>query len=1024
MSKVEVQLFQIPSVKLDGEPVSFPFKRVDALFYYLACQKSATRQELVNLLWEDCSEETGYKNLRHTIYTLRKCLGSDIVLTTPKTEVRLNPDREIICDYDHLSPKTAQDVDQFLRGFTVKNASNYNSWVDQLREQLNIRILNQLSASASAALRRGDLAGAEQLALEYLNRDGLDEKMVTFLMRLYRQEERFYKAVNLYQRLKDKLAEELGISPLHETTTLYYEIVNQWNQTTDEEAADTSQQQLLPSRAALLQKIRSYYQNFLEAFNEAPSLLLYGDAGCGKSYLLQHFLRSSDSSQFLLLVGSCTMTEQASYLEPWKAVMLSVAEYFLNRHIPIPETTRRTVASVFPVFSDSGEDIREPRQFSRDRCSDTVADAVTLLLSLVGRQQKILLAFENLQWMDVASLDLLCHVLRRLGGSQLMLLATSRTLNLNLTFAFDDSALLKLPVPCFTEDETNTFLENLLGREIPLSVQARVYEATEGNPRLLTDLAESLRGKPLTEEALPDSSSILRQRLAGLSPESLQLANVLALFREKAPCWLLTEITGYPMSQLYDLSVELKQHGLVEELYEDGESYLEFLHPHMRDTIYQFQSYFKRQPQHLLIADYLEHHLREGDGSGYLELAYHYSQGGDALRAFRYRVLYLDLYTRNCCEIPPQQDFSSIRPLPEGTSAEDFLRELEIELRRLQRLPEHHQLEELERLLLCSKSRYLIYAGKYQEGIAIASQLLDALSSHSGEEADFLLRAQRQLIAYNLQIDQLESCGQYISRGLEIAEQANLPLQRACYLLFRGVFFCKSGDYYKSNYYLQESLEQMLHLSRNYQMFSAVIHTWLGECKRRQKDFVAACAEYRIAAEAISHLGYLPGSGFLYTCYGRAALALGDDYKAANLFSTALAAYEHTQELPGRALAQSYSAYYAAKKQQHDEAAALLAASWESASQLSSLVEQGIRDSVLAQLRQDLDQSGETDNALHRYLYRPLDIYCHRGLQRLRGVPGAYECEILEECLKFSIRQAKPLSVENLYSKNKNFMTE
>ena len=267
-----VTMLQTPRVELNGREIVFPFKRVDALFYYMVVRRSATRQELVNLLWEDCSEETGYKNLRHTIYTLRKCLGSDIVLTSPKTEVRLNPEREVACDFDQMEPQTSQDVDQFLRGFTVKNASNFNSWVDQLREQLNNRTLGQLSANAADALKRGDLAAAEQFGLEYLNRDGLDEKMVTFLMRLYRQEERFYKAVNLYQRLKEKLADELGISPLHETTALYYEIVNQWNQTTDEESVG-EKQQLLPSRAALSQKLRTHYQNFLESFNGSPSLL-------------------------------------------------------------------------------------------------------------------------------------------------------------------------------------------------------------------------------------------------------------------------------------------------------------------------------------------------------------------------------------------------------------------------------------------------------------------------------------------------------------------------------------------------------------------------------------------------------------------------------------------------------------------------------------------------------------------------------------------------------------------------------
>ena len=1024
MAKVEVQLFQIPCVKLDGELVSFPFKRVDALFYYLACQKTATRQELVDLLWEDCSEETGYKNLRHTIYTLRKCLGTDIVLTNPKTEVRLNPEREIDCDFDRMDPRAAQDVDQFLRGFSVKNAPNFNSWVDQLREQLNTRALGKLGANAAEALQRGDHAAAEQMALEYLNRDGLDEKMVTFLMRLYRQEGRFYKAVNLYQRLKEKLAEELGISPLHETTALYYEIVNQWNQTTEENSVG---QQMLSSRAAVLQKLRAHYQSFLEPFSEAPSLLFYGDAGCGKTYLLQRFLRSTDSSQFLLLMGSCTMAEQHSYLEPWKTVMLSVAEYFLNHHLTMPENTRRTVATVFPVFSDSTGDGREPRHFSRDRCSDAVADAVTLLLSLIARQKKLLLVFENLQWMDPASLDLLCQVLRRLGGRELMLLATSRTLNLELTFAFDESALLKIPIPCLSEEETVTFMQGALGQDIPPSIQARVYEATEGNPRLLKDLAESLQGKPLTEEALPDSRSILRQRLSGLSSESLDLANVLALFQEKAPCRLLSDITGFSTTQLYDLSVELTQHGLVEEYYEDGESYLQFIHPHMRSTVYQMQSYFKRQPLHLTIARHLERHLREEDADAFLQLVYHWEQGGDPFRAFRYRVLHLDLFTRSCCEIPPCQSAVPIRPLPAGTSVEDVLRELDQELSRLRRLSEDFppdELDKLEELLQCVKSRYYIYTGRYQTGIAIAKALLEQLAARPDTDPELILRVRQQLIAYGFQTDQPDICVPYIAQGLELAEQANLPYQRARFLLFRGIHFCCTGDYYKSNYFLQEAAEQMTHLPGNHAMFFAVVQTWLGECKRRQQDFVAACAEYRAAAEQMARQDHLPGAGFLYTCYGRAAQALGDEYKASSLFTSALSAYEYTRELQGRALAQSYSAFYAAKKQQYDEAAAFLAASWESASQLSSLVEQGVRDSVLAQLRQELDLSGETDNALHRYLYRPLDIYCHRGMQRLRDVPGAYEFATLSECLKFSSRQAKPLSAESLYSKNKNFMTE
>ena len=50
---LKINVMRLPSVELDGAPVAFPFKRADALLYYMAVQKSATRQELVSLLWED-----------------------------------------------------------------------------------------------------------------------------------------------------------------------------------------------------------------------------------------------------------------------------------------------------------------------------------------------------------------------------------------------------------------------------------------------------------------------------------------------------------------------------------------------------------------------------------------------------------------------------------------------------------------------------------------------------------------------------------------------------------------------------------------------------------------------------------------------------------------------------------------------------------------------------------------------------------------------------------------------------------
>ena len=152
----------------------------------------------------------------------------------------------------------------------MKNAPSFNAWVDQVRERMSARTLSDLFTGAAQAREAGDLAQAERLSLEYLNRDGLYEKMVMFLMKLYQQDGRYYKAANLYQKLKDRLAEELGIAPLHETAALYYDIVNQWNQATAEDAVGAAHADGKPGPSAA-KKIQDRYQAF-KTSNQTPSL--------------------------------------------------------------------------------------------------------------------------------------------------------------------------------------------------------------------------------------------------------------------------------------------------------------------------------------------------------------------------------------------------------------------------------------------------------------------------------------------------------------------------------------------------------------------------------------------------------------------------------------------------------------------------------------------------------------------------------------------------------------------------------
>ena len=63
MSEMKISLLGTPSVKnKKGEEIKFPYKKVEALFYYLLVKKKTSRNKLATLLWGDMPENKAKKN--------------------------------------------------------------------------------------------------------------------------------------------------------------------------------------------------------------------------------------------------------------------------------------------------------------------------------------------------------------------------------------------------------------------------------------------------------------------------------------------------------------------------------------------------------------------------------------------------------------------------------------------------------------------------------------------------------------------------------------------------------------------------------------------------------------------------------------------------------------------------------------------------------------------------------------------------------------------------------------------------
>ena len=124
MEGMKAKLFGAPMILANGQKLELPYKKADALLYYLIYNGKVSRTQAVELLWPDVNAQTALKNLRHAIYSIRKELGWDPFLGGQRSMLELNPALELDCDV--LEFLKSGDPDryggEFLKDFAVPKA--------------------------------------------------------------------------------------------------------------------------------------------------------------------------------------------------------------------------------------------------------------------------------------------------------------------------------------------------------------------------------------------------------------------------------------------------------------------------------------------------------------------------------------------------------------------------------------------------------------------------------------------------------------------------------------------------------------------------------------------------------------------------------------------------------------------------------------------------------------------------------------------------------------------------------------
>jgi DNA-binding SARP family transcriptional activator/predicted ATPase len=232
-----ITLLGNPEVSLDGAPVrGFVSSKAAALLYYLAATgRSHAREALAGLLWPEVTDAQASKNLRDVLSNLRRLFDSHLAINRQTVALIDGPALQI--DSRRFEQAAAaggtalrEAVElyrgDFLEGFSLAEAPEYEEWALVERERLRQLALGALQQLAAQAGHQGDYAQGIAQLNRLLALDPTREEAHRLLMLLLAMSGQRGAALAQYAACRRALADELGVDPDAATEELHRRILD------------------------------------------------------------------------------------------------------------------------------------------------------------------------------------------------------------------------------------------------------------------------------------------------------------------------------------------------------------------------------------------------------------------------------------------------------------------------------------------------------------------------------------------------------------------------------------------------------------------------------------------------------------------------------------------------------------------------------------------------------------------------------------------------------------------------------
>jgi len=500
--------------------------------------------------------------------------------------------------------------DDFLAGFSLRECPEFEDWQSSVADRLRQTLAGCLERLAAACAAAGDPDRALDHIRRWLSLDPMHEPAHQAMIRALAWAGQRSAAVRQYRELVGILDRELAVRPLPETTRLYDSILaGRLEPPPGRARAGARDHRSRPGagparagpapgraptvpggaaapggataapmitrpavpagratgpsaakhrwpligRAAELESLGAAWLG-VTARSGGQVAVVTGEAGCGKTALIEEFQAGLDTARGAVLRGRCHDGESGLPFALTADLLHSAGAASPDLPARLPGHVAVTVGRLAPELAAEQPNAQPPALSSPLALARLYAAIrTTFQLAAAPAGQPGALIVEDLHWADRPSVDLLAYLVRRLTGWPVLLVLSWRPehserlrgLHAAVTEAGESGRARTVEPRLLNADEV---AEVLRAAGVPQPDVPRMLNETRGLPMLVREYAEALRaaGRDGQEDWAPPDSvrGLFGRRLRSAGEPATQMLSTAAVLGSGCDADLLRTVSG------------------------------------------------------------------------------------------------------------------------------------------------------------------------------------------------------------------------------------------------------------------------------------------------------------------------------------------------------------------------------------------------------------------------------------------------------------------------------------------------